>query len=68
VAAALIGVAQHGLKFPVHVKTVKGYDLVVDGEFKDGAFHSVTLTGPVKKVYEGVIDWDALDILYPSFL
>lgn len=63
VAAAVIGVAQHGLKFPVHVKTVKGYDLLVDGEFKGGVFRSVTLTGPVKKVYEGVIDLDSLDIV-----
>ena len=63
VAAAVIGVAQHGLEFPVHVKTVAGYDLVVDGEMTDGRFSSVTLTGPVKKVYEGVIDWDSIDIL-----
>ena len=63
VAAAVIGVAQHGLEFPVHVKTVTGYDLVVDGEMTDGRFSSVTLTGPVKKVYEGVIDWDSIDIL-----
>jgi diaminopimelate epimerase len=60
----VIGVAQHGLEFPVHVKTVTGYDLVVDGEVSDdGRFSSVTLTGPVKKVYEGVIDWDSIDIL-----
>jgi diaminopimelate epimerase len=63
VAAAVIGVAQHGLEFPVHVKTVTGYDLVVDGEMAEGRFSSVTLTGPVKKVYEGVIDWDSIDIL-----
>ena len=63
VAAAVIGVAQHELVFPVHVKTVKGYDLTVDGEYVDGKFRSVTLAGPVKKVFEGVIDWDALDII-----
>ena len=63
VAAALVGVAQHGLKFPVHVKTVNGYDLTVDGEMHEGKFRSVTLTGPVKKVYEGIIDWDSIDIL-----
>jgi diaminopimelate epimerase len=63
VAAAVIGVAQHGLEFPVHVKSVTGYDLVVDGEMVDGKFSSVTLTGPVKKVYEGVIDWESIDIL-----
>jgi diaminopimelate epimerase len=63
VAAAVIGLAQHGLSFPVHVKTVKGYDLTVDGEYSGGRFRSITLAGPVKKVYEGVIDWDALDII-----
>ena len=32
VAAALIGVAQHGLSFPVRVVTALGYELAVDGE------------------------------------
>lgn len=63
VAAAVVGVAQYGLSFPVQVKTSKGFELVVGGEYKAGAFHSVTLTGPVKKVFEGEIDWDSLDIL-----
>ena len=63
VAAAVIGVAQHGLRFPVHVKTVKGYDLTVDGEVHGGKFSSITLTGPVKKVYEGTLDWDSLDMM-----
>ena len=63
VAAALVGVAQHGLSFPVHVKTAAGYELVVDGEFDGEGFRSVTLTGPVKKVFDGEIDLDALDII-----
>lgn len=63
VAAAVVGVAQHDLAFPVHVKTIKGYDLVVDGEYDGSVFSSITLTGPVKKVYEGVIDWESLDII-----
>ena len=61
VAAAVVGVAQYGLTFPVKVKTASGYELVVDGEFSNGAFRSVTLTGPVKKVFDGEIDLDALD-------
>ena len=48
VAAAVIGVAQHGLAFPVKVTTVKGYELTVD-ESPDG----VLLTGPVAFVYSG---------------
>ena len=63
VAAAVVGVAQHGLTFPVKVKTASGYELVVDGECSDGAFRSVTLTGPVKKVFDGEIDLDDLDAI-----
>lgn len=64
VAAALVGVAQHGLSFPVKVKTASGYELVVDGEMRDGTFRSVTLTGPVKKVFTGEIELDSLDIAH----
>ncbi len=63
VAAALVGVAQHGLQFPVQVKTPGGYELVVGGEYRNGAFDAVTLTGPVKKAFEGEIDWESLDIV-----
>lgn len=64
VAAAVVGVAQHGLSFPVKVKTASGCELVVDGEMHDGAFRSVTLTGPVKKVFDGEIELDSLDIAH----
>ena len=63
VAAAVVGVAQHGLKFPVKVATALGYELTIDGEYADGAFRNVTLTGPVKTVFAGEIDWDAIDTL-----
>ena len=63
VAAAVIGVADYGLSFPVHVKTVQGYDLTVDGEFDGETFSKITLTGPVKRVYEGELDWDSLDMV-----
>lgn len=61
VAAAVIGVKDYGMEFPVHVNTSGGYDLVVDGSFDGTAFSSVTLTGPVKKVFEGTIDLDSLE-------
>ena len=61
VAAALVGVAQYGLKFPVAVRTVKGFELVIGGDFDGKAFHSVTLTGPVARVFTGEIDLDSLD-------
>lgn len=54
-AAAVVGVAGHGLKFPVKVTTVKGYCLVVDGRYSDGEFSEITLTGPVKNVFTGVL-------------
>ena len=56
VAAAIIGVASHGMQFPVKVTTVKGYLLVVDGEYVNGEFKNITLTGPVKKVFSGYFD------------
>ena len=62
VAAALVGVAQYGLSFPVAVRTVKGFELVVDGEFDGVSFRSVTLTGPVACVFTGEVDLDSLDI------
>ena len=61
VAAALVGVAQYGLKFPVAVRTAKGFELVIDGAFDGKAFHSVMLTGPVARVFTGEIDPDSLD-------
>ena len=57
VAAALVGVAQYGLSFPVTVHTASGYDLTVDGLFDGCGFSAVTLTGPVRRVYEAVYAW-----------
>ena len=56
VAAALVGVAQHGLRFPVAVHTAKGFELVIDGVFDGGVFKSVTLTGPVARVFDGEME------------
>lgn len=62
VASAVVGVKDYGLEFPVRVKTVKGYELVVDGKYDGERFSDITLTGPVKKVFEGKLDWDSLDV------
>ena len=51
-AAATIGVRDYGLEYPVVVKTMKGYELVVDGN---------TLTGPYAFVFSGTINFDSLD-------
>ena len=61
VASAVIGVRDYGLSFPVHVLTSQGYELVVDGEFDGDVFKALSLTGPVKKVFDGRIDWTSLD-------
>ena len=63
VSAAVIGVKDYGLSFPVHVKTSQGYELIIDGEFDGESFENITLTGPVKKVFEGRFDFDALDFV-----
>ena len=63
VAAAVIGVASYGLKFPVRVKTGGGYELTVGGGQAEDGFREITLTGPVKRVYEGLIDLDSLDMI-----
>ena len=56
VAAAVVGVAQYGLSFPVSVRTVRGCTLVIDG-VRDGAHvRGITLTGPVATVFRGEID------------
>jgi len=63
VAAAVIGVARHGLSFPVCIHTVYGYELAVDGVTDGRTFSDVTLTGPVCRVCAGEVDSDFLDKL-----
>lgn len=57
VASALVGVAQYGLEFPVTVHTARGYVLEIDGGFDGVSFSSVTLTGPVARVFTGEADF-----------
>ena len=60
VAAALVGVAQYGLRFPVCVTTVRGDLLEIGGAWNGESFSGVTLTGPVKTVFtaETSPDWE----------
>ena len=53
VAAAVIGVKNHGLSFPVEVTTAKGCKLLIGGRYADGQFEAITLTGPVATVFRG---------------
>ena len=57
VAAAVVGVAQHAMAFPVRVRTAGGFTLEIDGARRpDGTFTDVTLTGPVARVFDGVME------------
>lgn len=56
VAAALVGVAQKGMSFPVTVTTAGGHVLTVDGTWDGSRFSSVTLAGPVKRVFCGELE------------
>ena len=60
VAAAVIGVKDYGLEFPVKVSTAAGYELTIDGVFDGEAFSSIVLAGPVKTVFEGMFDFDGI--------
>ena len=61
IAAAVIGVRDYGLSFPVSVSTLHGYELIVDGVCNGpDDFSGITLTGPVKRIFAGQIDWDSL--------
>lgn len=53
VAAAVVGVDQYGLEFPIAVTTVRGENLVIDGVRTPEGFQEITLTGPVRTVYSG---------------
>jgi len=62
VATAVVAVETKGLSLPLHVHTSQGFDLTIDGDWRRAKGTGFTLTGPVKKVFEGDIDLDALDI------
>ncbi len=60
VAVAVAGVEAHGMSLPMHVRSSKGYDLVVEGDYRQSQGTGFTLTGPVCTVFEGEIDLDSL--------
>jgi len=57
VAAAVVGVVQHGLEFPVDVHTHCGYVLTIDGKFDGSIVSDISLTGSVRRVFEGVYEF-----------
>jgi diaminopimelate epimerase len=60
VATAVAGVEAHGMSLPIHVRSSQGYDLVVDGDYRQSQGTGFTLTGPVRVVFEGELDLDLL--------
>lgn len=62
VAAAVAGVETKGLTMPVRVRCTHGCELVIDAEETAGGEKIFTLTGPVKRVFEGEIDLDSLEV------
>jgi len=60
VASAVAGVEAHGMSLPMHVRSSQGYDLVVEGDYRQSQGTGFTLTGPVRIVFEGEMDIDLL--------
>ena len=61
-ATAVVAVETKGLSLPLHVHTSQGFDLTIDGDWRRAKGTGFTLTGPVKRVFEGEIDLDTLDL------
>ena len=62
VACAVVAVEKGGFTLPVRIRTTAGYELIVDGDWRDGQCTGMTLTGPAKEVFRGVIDLDAVEM------
>lgn len=61
VATAVVAVETKKMSLPIHIRTAQGYTLTVDGDWRHAKSTGFTLTGPVKKVFEGVVDLDSFD-------
>lgn len=61
VAAAVAGVEVEGITLPVKVTTSSGYELTVDGNWYSRKCTGMTLTGPARKVFEGVVELSEVD-------
>ena len=61
VSTAVAGVEAHGMSLPMHVRSSQGYDLVIEGDYRQSQGTGFTLTGPVRTVFEGEIDLDQLE-------
>lgn len=62
VASAIVAVEKMKSSLPLQVRTMHGFNLTVDGDYRQSRSTGITLTGPVHTVYEGEIDLDSLDL------
>jgi len=62
VATAVAGVEAHGMSLPMHVRSSQGYDLVIEGDYRQSQGTGFTLTGPVRTIFDGEIDLDQIVI------
>ena len=61
-AAAIVAIERGTSTLPLTITTSSGFELQVDGDWRTRKCTGMTLTGPVKTVFEGVVDLDALSI------
>ena len=62
VAAAVVGVETKGLSLPIRVRCSQGCELTVEGDWRRAKSTGFILTGPVKRVFEGDVDLDSLEV------
>ncbi len=62
VACAIVGVERFNMSLPVHVRTFLGFELTIDGDWRNKNCVGLTLTGPAKVVYRGTIDLAAVEL------
>ncbi len=61
VASAIVAVETAGFTLPIRLTTSTGFELFVDGDWRNRRCTGMTLTGPAKLVFEGEIDLDELE-------
>lgn len=62
IACAVVAVETAGFTLPVRIRSTAGYELIVDGDWREGKCTGLTLTGPAKEVFRGTIDLDAVEM------
>ncbi len=62
VACAVAAVERLGFTLPIHARTPSGYELIIDGDWRNHKCTGLTLTGPTRVVYTGEIDLDGLEL------